>query len=313
MDPNKKLKTVLAAFGAVIVILLIVIAFLLGRGTRDQNGSGSGIQETAAALPAVSGEIPAASAAPQEQGASPAAAGSTAASSVPTATASPSSAATEPADMPRRLEVSISAGTFTVVEGGAFHVEYDESVIKVEQEGDQIEIENRVDHPTASERRRMDVTLTVPRGGAFTDVDMECGAGKLILHALQTETLELELGAGSATLENVIVTGSAEIREGAGELQIKSGSLRDLTLQCGAGATRVHAALPGSSAVHAAVGAVDLDLLDAEGGYAVSFQMGLGACYYNSEKIARSGVFGEGSNSVNVIGGLGVMRVNAKG
>ena len=156
----------------------------------------------------------------------------------------------------------------------------------------------------------MNVTITVPYEYAFENVDIECGAGKLIVHTLRTGTLDLELGAGSAVFNDLYVTDSAEIQEGAGELAIKSGELANLTLQCGAGATRVAAALTGVNRVDAAVGAVDLDFKGAETDYTVAFQIGLGACYYNNEKIARSGSFGEGPTVVDINGGFGVMRVN---
>ncbi len=157
----------------------------------------------------------------------------------------------------------------------------------------------------------MNVTVTVPVGYVFDNVDIEFGAGKLLVHTLHTDTLDLELGAGSATLDDLVITGSAEIQEGAGELVVKSGTIANLTLQCGAGATRVAAALTGTSRVDAAVGAVDLKLEGDQSDYTVAFQMGLGACYYNNEKIARSGAFGDGPSFVQINGAFGVMRVNA--
>ena len=117
------------------------------------------------------------------------------------------------------------------------------------------------------------------------------------------------MGAGSASLEGLVATDSAEIRNGAGAFTVKSGSLNNLTMQCGAGATQVKAALTGSSRVVAAVGAVDIQLEGSESDYTVAFQMGLGACYYNNEKIARGGAFGSGPNRVDISGGFGVMRV----
>ena len=156
----------------------------------------------------------------------------------------------------------------------------------------------------------MDVTVVVPEGYAFEDVDGELGAGKLITKALRTQELELEMGAGSATLDGLVVTSSADIQNGAGAFAIKSGTINDLTLQCGAGATQVKAALTGSSRIVAAVGAVDLDFEGKESDYTVTFNMSLGACYYNGTKISRSGTFGSGPNRVDISGGFGVMRVN---
>jgi hypothetical protein len=183
-------------------------------------------------------------------------------------------------------------------------------VITVTERGDTVTVENAHSNPSASERGRMNVTVTVPENYVFQDVDVEFGAGKLIVRSLSAVTLSLQLGAGSSTLDNLIVTGSADIQQGAGALDIKSGNIANLTLQCGAGATRVKAALPGSSHINAAVGAVDLDLEGSKEDYTVTFNMSLGACYYNNEKIARSGSYGSGANTVDISGGFGVMRVN---
>lgn len=211
--------------------------------------------------------------------------------------------------IPRNLDIEISAGSLTFVAGDVFNVNFDKSVIDVSTAGDTMTIENANRHPTASERRRMNVTVTVPENYAFGSVDIEFGAGKMIVHSLKAETLDLEMGAGSATFDDIYISGSAGIKEGAGELVIKDGVIYNLALQCGAGATRVTSALRGASRIDAAVGAVDLKFDGTEADYTVAFQMGLGACYYNNEKIARNGSFGTGANTVDITGGFGVMRV----
>lgn len=294
-ESGKTAKYVIVALAAVVVALLLVVAFLLGRGSGNKNQNQnptvpSGTQSGQTADP-----------------------GTTAAPSGNNdADPSASDAASQPAetDAPRNLEISMSAGSLTFVEGSAFQIDYDKTVISVSTHGDSVTIENHHSHPSASQRRRMDVTVTVPAGFAFDSVDIEMGAGKMIVHSLNAEALDLELGAGSATFDSIYITGSAEIEEGAGELAIKGGKINNLTLQCGAGATRVAAALTGTNTVNAAVGAVDLKFDGSEADYTVAFQMGLGACYYNNQKIARNGSFGEGPTLVNISGGFGVMRVN---
>ena len=291
-DSNRSVKYIAIALGAVVVLLLLVVAFLLGQRSGNHN-QGQTPDNTS---PSVS--TPASSEHSGNLGTD---------ATDPQQTTLPAEAEV---DAPRNLEISMSAGSLTFVSGDAFHIDYDKSVITVTEHGDSVTIENDHAHPTASQRRRMDVTVTVPDGYAFDSVDVEMGAGKMIVHSLTAEALDLELGAGSATFDHIYITGSAEIREGAGELAIKGGEISNLTLQCGAGATRVTAALTGTNTVTAAVGAVDLKFDGDPADYTVAFQIGLGACYYNNEKIARSAAFGEGDTLVNISGGLGVMRVN---
>ena len=306
MDTSKKpMVYICSALGALVVVLLVVIGVLLG-----QRGSGKH-QNTTAPVASVEADASASEAQPGESQLTAADAQNTTApfeTQTDAATQAPNTAQT--VNAPKNLDISMSAGSLTFVSGSAFDIKYDSSVIDVSYQADSVTIENAHSHPTASERRRMDVTVTVPENYAFEDVDIEMGAGKMIVHSLMANALDLELGAGSATFDQMVITGSAEIQEGAGELSIKGGSINNLTLQCGAGATRVTAALKGASRIDAAFGAVDLKFDGSEADYTVAFQMGLGACYYNNEKISRNGSFGTGPNTVNITGGFGVMRVN---
>ena len=313
------MKNICIALGAVVVILLLAIAFLLGKQSANRNeGAGRNTSEAAvvtnepAALPDAVTDGDAdngadATEAPAGDVTVPGEAAQTDAPAQP-ATTQPSAPAST--DMPRTLEIEMSNGSLTFETGAIFDVKYDSSVIRVENAGGVLSIRNAKSKPSAGERKRMDVTVVVPEGYYFDDVDVEFGAGKLTSKALRTKDLELELGAGSATLDGLSVTGSADIKSGAGAFAIKSGAINNLTLQCGAGATQVKAALTGSSRIVAAVGAVDLDFDGKESDYTVSFNMSLGACYYNDTKISRSGTFGTGPNRVDITGGLGVMRVN---
>lgn len=315
---NQTIKKVCAGLGALVVILLLAIAFLLGKQSAGKNeGAGrntagnTGV--TAAQTEAVTAdtptEAPSGEATADETTANAARAEETTQAAAPVTQPASTVPPSSFADVPRTLEIEMSNGSLTFETGAIFDVTYDASVIRMENTGGRLTIRNAQSNPSASERKRMDVIVTVPEGFVFDDVDVEFGAGKLTTRALRTKDLKLELGAGSATLDGLAVTGSADIKNGAGAFAIKSGTINNLTLQCGAGASQVKATLTGSSRVVAAVGAVDLQLDGRESDYTVAFNMSLGACYFNNTKIARSGVYGSGPNRVDITGGLGVMRV----
>ena len=315
MQTSNTLKRLCILLGAVVLALVLAIVFLLGKQCGAKNSGGAGRSDSS---PAVTQEaaVPSneqtddANAAANDTQTTASAPGETAANVTqppqqPAATAAP---AQDP-NAPLTLDIDMTSGSLTFETGAAFDIRYDSSVIRVNRNGTDVVIENDHSNPSAGERKRMDVVVTVPANHTFDDVEIELGAGKLITRALRTRTLELEMGAGSATLEGLVATDSADIQNGAGAFTIKSGALNNLTLQCGAGATQVKAALTGASRVTAAVGAVDIQLDGRESDYTVAFQMGLGACYYNNEKIARGGAFGSGPNRVDISGGFGVMRV----
>ena len=323
------LKYICLGLAAVVVILLLVVAFLLGKQSgagknegvgRTPSGGGAAVTETPAPLP-----DGAATPAPADGTGGEDTAATNAAEVPPAATLpDPTQQAAQPSQQtdtvphppadttgaPKTLSVDMTNGSLTFTTGVSFDVKYDSSVIDVQSSGGRVAIKNDHSNPSAGERKRMDVIVTVPYDYYLEDVDISFGAGKLVSDELRANNLRLELGAGSATLDGLYVTGAADIKNGAGAFSIKSGALNNLTMQCGAGATQVKAALTGASRITAAVGAVDLQLDGAQSDYTVAFQMGLGACYFNNEKIARSGAFGSGPNRVDINGGFGVMRVS---
>ncbi len=293
---NKTIKIVCAVLGVAVVALLVVVAFMLGQRSGN-NGNGG---QTTPTAPGATEQTPDESAAPTP-----------ASDAVP---GEDGQEATKPADGPyasvRDLDVDMTTGTLTFKAGDAFGVDYDSSVISVTVSDECMIIGNAVSDPTAAQRRKMDVTITVPESFTFGDVDLSLGAGKLNAQTLSAETLELEFGAGSANFSKLTVTGSAKIQEGAGELSINGGSINNLNLQCGAGASNVSAKLTGTNNITAAFGAVNLHFEGNEADYTVNFQMGIGTCIYNGSKISRSGTFGEGDTLVNITGGFGIMHVD---
>ena len=310
------MKKVCIGLGILAAVLLLAIAFLLGRQFAGGKNSGAG-RNTSDVADATGGFAALPDGALNSEGGSDASApaatapgGETAQTAVPAQPATTQPPASVPTDIPRSLSVDMSNGSLTFETGSAFAVKCDTSVTRVENTDGVLSIRNAKEDPDAGERRRMDVTVVVPEGFSFEEVDVELSAGKLITKTLRTEELELELGAGSASLDGLYVTGSAEIKTGAGAFAVKGGAINDLTMQCGAGAAQVKAALTGSSRIVVAFGALDLDVDGKESDYTVSFQVSLGTCTYNDRKIARSGSYGSGPNRVDITGGLGVIRVN---
>lgn len=273
MENSKNtLKYLCIGLAIVVVILIVVVAYLLGLRNGEKRNAGK------------TGADPAGSVSQDADAAA--------------------------VDAPRNLEIELAAGDLDIVQGDAFHVQYDESVIRVNTAGDSMKIETKDRHPSAGERRKMKVTITVPEACVFGNVDIEMGAGEMNVTALSAGNLELQLGAGSVTLNNLFIGSAAKIEGGAGEFSVKSGEINNLTLECGAGAANVAAKLTGNSRIDSAIGQVDLRLDGTQEDYTVSFGVGLGACYYNGDQISRSGSFGEGPNRVTVNGGLGMIHVN---
>ena len=293
---NHIVKRILIWVGAGVLILMLsamfTVMFLIARDSAYDT--------------IVSADRRSAAAVATDETAAPDAAAETTA--IPAAqTAAPAPAAS---DVPRILEVNMINGSLTIETGLFFNVKCDSSVIQVENTGEILSIRNADTGFSANESLRMDVTVTVPEACSFDTVDVSLGTGKLLVMTLQTKDLKLACGAGSTTLNGLIVTESAEIRCGAGALSVGSSMINGLRLQCGAGAAQIKAALTGENRINASMGEVDVLLYGQQSNYTVSFDMDLGVCYYNGVRRSRSASFGSGPNRVEITGGFGVVRVS---
>lgn len=297
---NQPVKRILLWIGAGLLIVAANVVFLIVRDSvydtiisaNRHRAAAVGTEEAAALPDAVTGFAAETTEPPAAQ-----------------TTAPPPAAAA----LPRILEVNMINGSLTIETGLFFNVKYDSSAIQVEDTGEVLSIRNAENGFQFNERNRFDVTVTVPENCAFDAVNVALGAGKLLIMTLETKELTLECGAGSATLNGLIVTESADIRCGAGALSVGNSMINGLSLHCGAGATQIKAALTGKSRINASMGEVDVLLYGIQSGYTVSFDMSLGVCYYNGVRRSRSASFGSGSNRVELTGGFGVVRVSTEG
>lgn len=309
---QSKNKILIGVLAGLVVILLVAVAFLLGKNAGQTNPPAVSDQPSASGAPEAPGSVVPG----QETGTATPADSATTDSGANT---NPAPAVTVPAPgtdfapvagVPKNLIVDMTSGSLTVVQGTAFDVRYDDSVIRMTNDGETLMLSNVHSDPSASQRRKMDVTLTLPSGHLFDSANVTLGAGKLTVRSLAAKTLKMELGAGSTDVDSLFVTESAKIQTGAGGMSVNHGSIANLTLECGAGATNLSAALTGTNRVNALFGALNLNLDGNKEDYTVSFNISLGACFYNGTQIARNGTFGEGATRVDISGGLGIMHVN---
>lgn len=110
------------------------------------------------------------------------------------------------------------------------------SSFQCRQDDDSLEIETKRKIPIYKNPDE-EITLEVPEGTVFEDVDITVGVGSLEAENLQCEELSIDCGVGSVFV-NGSVRGDCEIDCGVGEVSLDLVDLRDgfnYDIQCGIG------------------------------------------------------------------------------
>lgn len=208
----------------------------------------------------------------------------------------------------RDLEIEINAADLTIAYGQDFSVKSNLVYLQVSDANGCLSI-------TEAEKsglRYEDAVLTlyIPEGFAFEEVEITTGAAKLTAEALSADSVKLELGAGKVELRELNAKKKAVIEGGAGAITISGGTLKDLDLDMGVGELNMTAALLGESELNYGVGKAKLTLLGDQDDYTVTFDKGLGSAVIDGKSVDDGAVIGTGTNRVDIDGGVGAAEVS---
>ena len=137
-----------------------------------------------------------------------------------------------------KLDIECSAGTVFI-----FYDDVDE--IKVEQQGiNNFSCDINGDTLRISGGKKIfgnnsigEITIRVPKGYVFKEVDLEIGAGQADVDGLYAEELDVEVGAGQVVLKNIDVI-HMNAKASAGQIQAELvGCMEDYNcdIECGVG------------------------------------------------------------------------------
>ena len=124
------------------------------------------------------------------------------------------------------LDIQINAADFKIEHGDEFLVKSNLKYLSVSEKDGILKITD--DAKSNSNYSNAVLTLYVPNGIVFDDVDIATGAAKLTVDTLSANSLELNLGAGDVQFESLHALKNADIEGGAGQITIASGTLNIL-------------------------------------------------------------------------------------
>lgn len=205
------------------------------------------------------------------------------------------------------LEMDISAAEIRIVSGDAISVKTNLKDYFVEASGGVLKIEDK--NKIFKDYKDAYVEIVLPSDFIFKTAKIKAGAGEVNIERLAAQELEINLGAGRITINELVVTESADINGGAGDLNINNGSLSNLDLDMGAGRCKIRSRMLGECDLDMGIGEADLIFVGQNADYKIDITVGLGGVRLNGEKF-KNGTVGNGPCSVKIEGGLGSLDVN---
>ena len=205
------------------------------------------------------------------------------------------------------LDIEINAADLCIKEGEAFSVESNLKYLKVEEKGGHLTIqETKIFTGTYIGAV---LTVYVPAGTVFDNVNITTGAGRLTIESLSSGTLDFELGAGDVSVDSLVATESADIDGGAGRITITNGTLKDLDLDMGVGQLNLTSALTGDCQLDLGVGESNITLIGDKEDYRLDLEKGLGSISVDGKNVSDYGSSGNGTSRVEINGGVGSIDV----
>lgn len=210
------------------------------------------------------------------------------------------------------LDIDLSASVLEIKQGEKLSVKSNHEHLKILENDFELKLQEtkRLFNSTDT---AYTVTLYIPQDYEFSVVDISTGAGVVNISDIKTMTLNLELGAGEAKLDKVLVNAETDIDGGAGKLTITNSELAFLDLDIGVGDTDISAVIGGESDIDCGVGQTKLELLkkpviidsDIVTEYKIEVDKGIGNVKINGENVKDGQIFGSGENTVDISCGIG--------
>lgn len=212
------------------------------------------------------------------------------------------------------LDIDISAARIDIKIGDSFSVESNIKNLQVVQKSNRLVIKQEKSAKIigADKLNDAEITLFIPAKTVFNEVDISTAAGKLTVDSITSSILDLELGAGSATINTLSILGSADIDGGAGQINILSGAINNLDLDMGVGQLNLTSALRGNCSFDCGVGEVNVTLIGTSDDYRLSLEKGIGKIYVDDSTISKTDIIGAGPNHVKIDGGVGTINLKIK-
>ena len=209
--------------------------------------------------------------------------------------------------LPSSLEIEVGGAEIRIEQGDKFLVESNLKYLEVTNRVEGVLVREKK-HPS-SDYEGAFLTIYIPEGVSFGELDITTGAGTLYAKSLSAEVIDFELGAGEVIIDSLVATREASIEGGAGKVTIGGGSLRDLDLAMGVGELDLTTEIVGEGELALGVGQATLRLIGDPDSYTLKMNKGIGDITYNGSSVGVNQIIGIGATEVKIDGGIGSITI----
>ena len=209
------------------------------------------------------------------------------------------------------LNIQINAADFYIKEGNSFSVESNLKNLEIDEKNGCLTLKDltKIKLNGSNAYENAVLTIYVPVGTVFDNVNIKTGAGRFTVDSLSAATIGFELGAGDVTISKLIAEKSANIEGGAGRITISDGAIKNLDLEMGLGQLNLTSALTGDCNLDSGVGEMNVTLLGSKDDYELDIEKGIGNITVDGKNVTDFGSSGNGANEVDIHGGVGAINV----
>lgn len=157
---------------------------------------------------------------------------------------------------------------------------------------------------------QVEVIINLPEDYGLRDLEIQAGAGEIILEDFVTENLSIKAGAGAISVKKVVAD-HTDIGGGVGELRFEDVEFNRGDISTGVGRLIFSGKLKGQHTIEAGVGEINLDIQGKLEDYDLSINKGLGEIRVNG-KGYKDVNFSQSQtdNSLDISGGVGSININ---
>ena len=212
------------------------------------------------------------------------------------------------------LKLDLAFTNLEIKTGDRFKVETNNSKITFTDNNGSVNIKEEKYNWSKNHDNASELIICLPEDMiALDETKIETGAGNINIENLNTQSLDLELGAGDVKIANLTVIKEAKIDGGLGRTELKSCEINNLKANLGMGEFVFSGKLTGKNEVDSGVGAINIDLLDSAENYTIDVDKGIGSVTLDGKKLEMDRVYGTGENYLDIDGGVGEIKIDFKG
>ncbi len=219
------------------------------------------------------------------------------------------------------LDIEISAAALTIKTENVDHITVTTNLkdLKVNEKNGKLTVKEkqRLFNVTYSDAY-IEIICPMPKGigdsvqyissaeKSFKKVEIDTGAGKLVIEGFYVDRFDLDLGAGEAFLKHLYAY-DADIEGGAGTLDIEYSSFEKLDLDMGVGELKMYSSF-GEAEIDVGVGEADIKLAGHKDDYKLILSKGIGEIKVNGDRVGN-GTIGNGEYKLKLSGGIGDINI----